>query len=83
MGDLTSGLFLAGLLHGKTPAEALEHTASAYYAVMQAACVLTTHLPTYASTHFAPTCLTTYLLTRLVTFTCSLTATCQLTHVKP
>jgi len=36
VGDLTSGLFLAGLLHGKTPAEALEHTASAYFAVMQA-----------------------------------------------
>ena len=78
MGDLTSGLFLAGLLHGKTPAEALEHTASAYFAVMQAR-LLTTHLPTYPPTHlpaYPP-----YLLTRLVTFACSLTATCQLTHV--
>ena len=36
VGDLTSGLFLANLLHGKTPPEALEHTASAYFAVMQA-----------------------------------------------
>ena len=39
VGDLTSGLFLANLLHGKTPPEALEHTASAYFAVMQAPCV--------------------------------------------
>jgi pyridoxine kinase len=36
VGDLTSGLFLAGLLHGKSPPEALEHTASAYFEVMQA-----------------------------------------------
>ena len=36
VGDLTSGLFLAGLLHGKTPPEALEHTAAAYFEVMQA-----------------------------------------------
>ena len=36
VGDLTSSLFLAGLLHGKSPREALEHTASAYFEVMQA-----------------------------------------------
>ena len=34
VGDLTSALFLAALLHGKTPRAALEHTASAYHAVM-------------------------------------------------
>ena len=36
VGDLTSGLFLAGLLHGRMPPSALEHTASAYFEVMQA-----------------------------------------------
>lgn len=36
VGDLTTGLFLAGLLHGKTPREALEHTAAAYFEVMKA-----------------------------------------------
>ena len=32
-GDLTSALFLVGLLHGRTPRAALEHTASAYFEV--------------------------------------------------
>jgi len=36
VGDLTSGLFLVKLLQGATPLEALEHTAGAYHAVMQA-----------------------------------------------
>lgn len=35
VGDLTSGLFLADLLLGKTPLDAFEHTTSAVYAVMQ------------------------------------------------
>jgi len=35
-GDLTSALFLVGLLHGRTPRAALEHTASAYFEVMRA-----------------------------------------------
>ncbi len=34
VGDLTSALFLVGLLKGKTGKEALEHTASAYFEVM-------------------------------------------------
>jgi len=34
VGDLTSALFLVGLLHGKSPKSALEHTASAYFEVM-------------------------------------------------
>lgn len=36
VGDLTSALFLVGLLHGRTPRSALEHTASAYFEVMRA-----------------------------------------------
>ena len=36
VGDLTSGLFLVGLLHGQTAKHALEHTASAYFEVMKA-----------------------------------------------
>ena len=36
VGDLTTGLFLAGILQGKTPRAALEHTASAYFEVMKA-----------------------------------------------
>merc|ERR1711865_141814 len=35
-GDLTSGMFLVKLLQGSTPRDALEHTAGAYHAVMQA-----------------------------------------------
>lgn len=35
-GDLTSGLFLTSMLHGASVRKALEHTASAYHAVMQA-----------------------------------------------
>ena len=36
VGDLTSAIFLANLLHGREPKQALEHTASSYFAVMQA-----------------------------------------------
>lgn len=36
VGDLTSALFLVGLLRGDTPRKALEHTASAYFEVMSA-----------------------------------------------
>ena len=67
VGDLTSGLFLANLLHGKTPPEALEHTASAYFAVMQAPrCQL--HYHPVAGMHSAwpgcclPACLPTHLV---------------------
>lgn len=35
VGDLTSALFLVGLLKGRAPKEALEHTASAYFEVMR------------------------------------------------
>jgi pyridoxine kinase len=35
VGDLTSALFLAGLLKGRTPLQALEHTAAAYFEVMR------------------------------------------------
>jgi pyridoxine kinase len=35
VGDLTSALFLAGLLKGRSPKEALEHTAAAYFEVMR------------------------------------------------
>jgi len=35
VGDLTTGLFVAGLLQGLSPRRALEHTASAYYHVMK------------------------------------------------
>ena len=35
VGDLTSALMTVGLLHGRTPRDALEHTASAYYEVMR------------------------------------------------
>eukprot|EP00325_Prymnesiales_sp_UTEX-LB-985_P023452 CAMPEP_0174735384 /NCGR_PEP_ID=MMETSP1094-20130205/64872_1 /TAXON_ID=156173 /ORGANISM="Chrysochromulina brevifilum, Strain UTEX LB 985" /LENGTH=302 /DNA_ID=CAMNT_0015938341 /DNA_START=69 /DNA_END=977 /DNA_ORIENTATION=+ len=36
VGDLTTALFTVGLLHGRSPREALEHTASAYFEVMRA-----------------------------------------------
>jgi len=36
VGDLTSALFLVGLLNGRSPRSALEHTASAYFEVMRA-----------------------------------------------
>ena len=36
VGDLTSALFVAGLLNGRAPRDAFEHTASAYFEVMQA-----------------------------------------------
>eukprot|EP00316_Scyphosphaera_apsteinii_P004950 CAMPEP_0119316936 /NCGR_PEP_ID=MMETSP1333-20130426/41422_1 /TAXON_ID=418940 /ORGANISM="Scyphosphaera apsteinii, Strain RCC1455" /LENGTH=266 /DNA_ID=CAMNT_0007322719 /DNA_START=213 /DNA_END=1013 /DNA_ORIENTATION=- len=36
VGDLTSAIFLARLLFADSPSRALEHTASAYHAVMQA-----------------------------------------------
>jgi pyridoxine kinase len=35
VGDLTSALFLVGLLKGHTPRQALEHTAAAYFEVMR------------------------------------------------
>mmetsp|Transcript_33707 Transcript_33707/g.88630 ORF Transcript_33707/g.88630 Transcript_33707/m.88630 type:complete len:310 (+) Transcript_33707:18-947(+) len=35
VGDMTSALMTVGLLHGRTPRAALEHTASAYYEVMR------------------------------------------------
>jgi pyridoxine kinase len=35
VGDLTSALLTVGLLHGRTPKDALEHTAAAYFHVMQ------------------------------------------------
>jgi pyridoxine kinase len=35
-GDVTSGLFLCRLLQGAPVKQALEHTASAYHAIMQA-----------------------------------------------
>jgi pyridoxine kinase len=36
VGDLTTGLFTAAMLQGRTPREALEHTAAAYFDVMRA-----------------------------------------------
>ena len=36
VGDLTTGLFLVKLLQGAAPVAALQHTASAYQAVMRA-----------------------------------------------
>ncbi|EOD14621.1 hypothetical protein EMIHUDRAFT_448150 [Emiliania huxleyi CCMP1516] len=36
VGDLTSALFLVGLLQGRSPKAALEHTAGAYFEVMRA-----------------------------------------------
>ena len=40
VGDLTTALFLAATLQGRTPREALEHTASAYMDVMRATSAL-------------------------------------------
>jgi pyridoxine kinase len=43
VGDLTTALFLVGLLQNRTPKEALEHTASAYFEVMR----VTSHFDEY------------------------------------